>query len=75
MISNHNFRPGDTVVLIRAEGYMTKGNKYTVLDRGFWSIKITNDLGILRWVSASAFDHVPRITVIKRHLKRIVLGR
>lgn len=77
MMTNHNFVVNDNVVFVDAfySTSFTVGKEYVVLQTGFWSIKLLDDVGLEKWASPHAFQLVPRVTIVKKHMKRIVFGR
>lgn len=76
-MKNHDFEVGDTVLVKQSYfGFnLTPGKQYKVLETSFMSLKVINDNGVEAWINAWAFSHVPRVTIVKKHLRRIVLGR
>lgn len=76
-MKNHNFEAGDVVSVKHSYfGFnLTPDKHYNVLEVGFMSLKVINDNGQEAWIAAWAFSHVPRVTIVKKHLRRIVIGR
>lgn len=77
MIKNHGFDVNDVVHVTHSFfGHnLTVGKHYTVMGISFMNVKVINDLGEEAWINSWAFSHVPKVTIVKRHLKRIVLGK
>lgn len=76
-MKNHNFEINDLVVVKHSySGFNTAGGReYVVLDVGFMNVKLLNDDNKEVWINAWSLNHVPRVTIVKKHLRRIVLGR
>jgi hypothetical protein len=69
----HDFLVNDEVVAVTALVGVTVGRVYVVLETGFWSVKIKTDFQSEQWIHSGCFAHVPKVTIVKKHLRRLVL--
>lgn len=76
MLKNHSFDLGDKVIFINDyyNSSIVLGETYQVVACDFFCVKVLcEDDKVTSWINSHAFMHVPKVTIVKKHLRRIVL--
>lgn len=74
-MKTHSFEVQDLAIFSSTRPHigMTIGKVYTIMAIGFTSVKVLDDFSRETWMSASLFANLAKVTIVKKHLKRVVI--